>query len=124
MIIYLLVVIAVAAWSYEIAYSDLSTGVKRILGLLDKNYHPLLYISTWQRALGKAYLVLLPFITVLVLLRLTHEYVSELLMCPFCISFWLMWAVNLWVFGMPVLPSIILSTLAIPIIAIIDRLRN
>ena len=122
---YLLAIIAVAGFCYEVAYGQLSTWVKEIFSLDQPvKYNALLYYKTWRQAIGNYALALSPFIFIGIAFRLCHSFLYSLLSCPYCVSVWLMFAVNYWVMGMTIVASLILAPVAIIFVAIIDKLRQ
>lgn len=124
MIVYLFIVMSVAGFSYELAYGTLSENIKKLVRLEQPlKYHALTYMKTWKLAVGNIYLILTPVLILIVLARLLHMFLYKLLNCPYCSSVWVLFAINLWILNMSMETSIILSCTAIPIIALIDRLR-
>ena len=122
---YLLVIISVAGFCYEVAYGKLATWIKSLL-YLDQpaKYGALTYHKTWRLALGNFSIALSPFIFIFgIAPRLIHQFLYSLLSCPYCISVWIMFAINFWVMDMGLTMSIITAPVAILPIAIIDRLR-
>lgn len=122
--IYIISIVSIAGFSYELAYGKLANYIKTVFKLEQQfKYHPLLYINPWKKALGNFYLMLLPFILLLILYRNIHKGLYELLRCPYCIGFHLMWITNHFVFNMNWLMTFLLASVIMLPIAIIDRLR-
>ena len=124
--LYLLVVLSVAGFSWEVAYGKLSEKIKSVVGLdQPKKYGALLYIQTWKRAVGNFAYALFPSIFIFgILPRITHQFIYEWISCPYCQSVWYMFAINFFLFSLGWGMSLLLSCITMIPIAILDRLKT
>ena len=121
---YILFIISIASFSWMVAFSELSFKFKVIFSIDKIRYMPLLHISTWKKALGSYFYYLLPFILLIIIGLQVHKFFHELFSCPYCISFWLMFIGNYWIFHFSFIHSLILSGLAFPVIKLYDYITN
>jgi hypothetical protein len=103
----------------QIAESTLILRVKQFL-YLDQPYSKKLFalgkFKTWWSLLPRFFIILLPLISVLILVILViklHHFISELLDCPYCTSFHIMWLLCYFYMGTPIILSLLLGCLGI-----------
>lgn len=123
---FLIVSISVAAFSIQVVISSLADKVKNLFGLNQTHrYMPLLNISAWTQIIGlKWSMILSPFILLVVAALNVHKFISEMVQCPFCISIWLMLAVNLLYFNLPVINSILYAPFVLVFVTLLDSIMS
>ena len=70
---------------------------------------------TWRRIIGTAFYILIICI---------HHFLSELLDCPYCLSFHIMWMLCFFFLGLPIITSLVFGSLGILGVYFIEALRK
>ena len=119
------IILAISGFSYEAAYGELSSWIKRLVWLdQPSKYSALFYYNFWRDFLGhKTAKVFSPLFIILFLIKKIHQVLYSLFSCPYCQSVYYMFIINRYYIEMPILESIILSPIAIIPIGVLDRLR-
>lgn len=119
---------SIAALSIQIAYaSPLVDGIKRFFGLsLPYKYNSLLKYNSWKKIIKHKFWFscLFPFITVFMILLQFHKFLSSLLNCSFCISFWLMLATNIILLELMIPTAIVLAGFALVLVSIVEKIMQ
>jgi hypothetical protein len=121
-VVFIVVAISMAELAIQIATSELSGKLKRVLRLnipYDAKLKVLGGKKLWEMMFGSWWFIAAP---VMLLARL-HEFFSEMLDCPFCCGFWIMLAVNLFYLNMTLATGVILAPVALAVVAILDRIH-
>lgn len=123
---YIIASIAVAAFGIQVAISDLADKVKTLFGLNQTHkYTPLLNIHSWIRIIGLNWFVILfPFIYLVIAMLYIHKFVAEMVSCQFCISFWLMFIVNVFYFNTSIITGLIYAPFALAWVTVLDKLMR
>ena len=114
--------------SVQIAYqSTLSLRVKQLL-FLEQPYSKKLFalskFNTWWSFSSRWFIILSPVIIIIILLFKLHHFISDLLDCPYCISFHLMWMLLFFFVGMNIIPSLVFGSLGILGVHIIHAINR
>ena len=121
-VFFILLAISAAEFSIQTVISDLSYMVKGAM-LLRQPYNKKLKavssVGFWRKLFGYAWVIATPII----LLVKIHEFISEMLDCPFCIGFHFGWLINYFVLDMPILQALLLAPIVLVFVGILDRLH-
>jgi len=115
--------ISLAELSIQIVISDLSHWVKGAI-LLNQPYNEKLNAlctrTFWQKLFNKAWIIASP----IVFLARIHRFFSELLACPWCTGFWLMFFTNYFYLKQDIITALILAPMCLVWVTILDRLHT
>ena len=117
-----------AVLAVQIAHdSALVLRVKQFL-YLEQPYSRKLFalnkFITWRRIIGTAFYILFPLIFIFILIICIHHFLSELLDCPYCLSFHIMWMLCFFFLGLPIITSLVFGSLGILGVYFIEALRK
>ena len=107
--------------------STLVLRVKQVLYLeqpYSKSLVALSSFKTWWSLIPRWFVIMLPFILVIIIFLRLHHFLSELLDCPYCTSFHCMWMLLFFFMGLPIITSLVLAPLGILGVYFIDKLRQ
>lgn len=107
--------------------STLILRVKQFLRLeqpYPKKLNALSKFWTWWVFIPRWFVILSPFIAIIILVLKLHQVLSELLDCPYCTAFHIMWMLCFFFVGIPIIPSLVLAPLGILGVYIIEALRK
>jgi len=122
---YLIVNLALAEFAMQMQISELASWVKGKTGLIQPyKLSGLSSYSFWHMLVGKWFAVLSPLLLVIVGFFNIHRFLSRLVDCPWCTSFWFALAVNLFYFHMPIMDSFLLAPVALVFVTLLDKLHT
>jgi len=107
--------------------SVLALRVKQFLYLEQPYSKKLLAFSrfkTWWGLMPHLFVAVFPLICVVVLALKLHHFLSDLLDCPMCTSFHIMWMLLFFFMGLPIITSLVFAPLGILGVYIIDGIRK
>ncbi|MFW6242807.1 MAG: hypothetical protein ACOC2W_01475 [bacterium] len=123
----IITVLSLAMLAIQVSYSDLSSSVKKFLGLdIPYRYKALTNIYFWVRFFGlKTSHLLSPIVLLLLVFFKVHKFISEMLSCPYCVSYHMGWTTFYFYYNMTLFQSVILyAPLVLVGVAIIDRIMR
>lgn len=123
-ILYIILSICMAELAIQIVTSELSEWFKDKL-FLQQPYklNPLTGYTFWFQLFGGYAVGLVPIIIVLMAFFTIHRFVSSLIACSFCTSFWLNTACCYFVLNQNILAALILAPLALVFVAVLNRIH-
>jgi len=124
---FIILAICVAEFAIQMQLSMLSQWVKGVLGLrqpYDSKLEVLCSVRFWIKFIGNWSIVLSPFILLVLAVFNFHKFVSFLVDCSYCTSFWLMTAVNFFYLKQDISTSLLLAPLALVMVVVLDKLHS
>jgi len=115
--------ISLAELAIQITISDLAHWMKGAI-LLNQPYHKKLdavcNLAFWRKLFNKAWIIATPII----FLACIHRFFSQLLACPWCTGFWLMFFTNHFYLKQDIITALILAPMCLVWVTILDRLHT
>jgi hypothetical protein len=123
--LFLLTSLSVGEFAIQMQISELSQWVKETTGLQQPyRLSGLSNIWFWFRLFGKWFWVLSPLLLIIIGFFYFHKFVSSLIDCSYCTSFWLATAVNFFYFKLPLPEALLFAPIALVFVAILDRIHS
>lgn len=128
-IIFLIVIFGLISGVLAIQIANESTLVLRAKQLLylnqpySKKLLALGKFKSWWSLTPTFFIILLPLVSIFVLMLKLHHFLSELLDCPYCTSYHIMWMICFFYMGLPIITSLVLGPLGILGVYIIEKIR-
>lgn len=126
-ILFIILQVSMAELAIQFQLSTLAAWVKGIFKLQQPypgNFVTLSKVYFWNRFFGSWCYLLYPLSLLIVAFFTLHRFISEMVNCPWCASFWMATAVSHFFLNMPLIDSLLLAPFALVAVTILDKLHT